>query len=491
MVKFIELNVEEIGTGEKRRIFTMEPFDMEKHPEVVKELNTYVNSFNVKIFKYLEAFLKDNYEFDMEHLFMIPEQIAKVGVLEETSYINSDMIRYTKDFIRLMRKGIQDLSKLPVIDYAKKELRDNPFVNILIKFAREWGDIEIDKFFDFFTSMFETFSLNMVICGHNNKPVVVSRMQVQNGILHFNPVPLKFVKKYLTEEVDTPHDIKQIAKDLYSFTKIQTLAFKLDDLIGTISKFNQKNYSFASAILDLIQLTLSSPFYPESILGSMISGLGIDYKKAIPKLKEGFVEFVKLYDRVLIATLEVKPEGKRELDVAFCICTENDELTFRQIHVDNYKEIFRNEKTPVAIDLFEKKLVEESGKEYPFIIVIKMREFKEIFSYENLTSILEMNKFMQTIKGLPSLNKLTDSFSKELSSEDFPKQEEKLESESRTFLEGVPSLDHFLTKGITLKIAEGKSTILTKATSYSGHLGLDIQKLRKFIKINFPEIIKE
>ena len=57
-------------------------------------------------------------------------------------------------------------------------------------------------------------------------------------------------------------------------------------------------------------LMLSARFYPESILGSMVSALGINYTKAIPKLKHALVEFVKLYDRILIATLETTPDDQ-------------------------------------------------------------------------------------------------------------------------------------------------------------------------------------
>jgi hypothetical protein len=74
-------------------------------------------------------------------LFILREGIANVGILGETDYINSDVVRYLKDFFDLMRKGLskQQLQKMPVIEYSSKENRSNPIVNMFIRFGRDWG----------------------------------------------------------------------------------------------------------------------------------------------------------------------------------------------------------------------------------------------------------------------------------------------------------------------------------------------------------------
>ena len=489
MTEFVEIGEEEIGTGELRYVYRMISFKMEEHKDQLKILTEYVKNFDIKIFHYLQNFLKEEYDFEIDHLQIIPEQIARVGVLTETDHVNSDIIRYLKDFIRLMRRGILNLRRLPVVDYSKKEYRNDPFVNILIKFATDWADIEIDKFFDFIISMLESYSLNVLILGKNNKPVLICRINIENGIMHVNPVPLLFLKKYIIADRETPIDVDEITKDLYSYTKIQTATFKLDDFITLMKKINDKNYSFASAVIDMIQFGLEGKFYPKSVLTSLISSLGVDYKKAMPKLKETFREFVKLYERILVATLKVTPEGKRELDVAFCISSENNNLNYEQIQVDKYQEVFEENKTPVAIDLFEKSLVLNTNKSYPFIIVIKMKEFMEIFSYKNLTSIMELNKFFQTMQGLPSL----ENFKRLSNNSPIPDEEIPIIEETEDgLLEGLPSLNHFLTKGIILKISEDNMGLFTKKdSSYSGYLDLDISKLRTFIKSRFPDILMD
>lgn len=489
MTEFVEIDEEEIGTGEPRYVYRMIPFKMLEHKDQLKKLTEYVRNFDIKIFHYLQNFLKEEYDFEIDHVQIIPEQIARVGVLAETDHINSDIIRYLKDFIRLMRRGILNLRRLPVVDYSKKEFRSDPFVNILIKFATDWADIEIDKFFDFIISMLESYSLNVLILGKNNKPVLICRINIENGIMHVNPVPLLFLKKYITADRETPIDVDEITKDLYSYTKIQTATFKLDDFITLMKKTNDKNYSFASAVIDMMQFGLEGKFYPKSVLTSLISSLGVDYKKAMPKLKETFLEFVKLYERILVATLKVTPEGKRELDVAFCISSENDNLNYEQIQVDKYQEVFEENKTPVAINLFEKSLVLNTNKSYPFIIVIKMKEFMEIFSYKNLTSIMELNKFFQTMQGLPSL----ENFKRLSKNSPIPDEEIPIIEETEdSLLEGLPSLNHFLTKGIILKISEDNMGLFTKKdSSYSGYLDLDIIKLRNFIKSRFPDILMD
>ncbi len=489
MTEFVEIGEEEIGTGELRYVYRMISFKMEEHKDQLKILTEYVKNFDIKIFHYLQNFLKEEYDFEIDHLQIIPEQIARVGVLTETDHVNSDIIRYLKDFIRLMRRGILNLRRLPVVDYSKKEYRNDPFVNILIKFATDWGDIEINKFFDFIISMLESYSLNVLILGKNNKPVLICRINIENGIMHVNPVPLLFLKKYIIADRETPIDVDEITKDLYSYTKIQTATFKLDDFITLMKKINDKNYSFASAVIDMIQFGLEGKFYPKSVLTSLISSLGVDYKKAMPKLKETFREFVKLYERILVATLKVTPEGKRELDVAFCISSENNNLNYEQIQVDKYQEVFEENKTPVAIDLFEKSLVLNTNKSYPFIIVIKMKEFMEIFSYKNLTSIMELNKFFQTMQGLPSL----ENFKRLSNNSPIPDEEIPIIEETEDgLLEGLPSLNHFLTKGIILKISEDNMGLFTKKdSSYSGYLDLDISKLRTFIKSRFPDILMD
>lgn len=489
MTEFVEIDEEEIGTGEPRYVYRMIPFKMQEHKDQLKKLTEYVSNFDIKIFHYLQNFIKEEYDFEIDHVQIIPEQIARVGVLAETDHINSDIIRYLKDFIRLMRRGILNLRRLPVVDYSKKEFRSDPFVNILIKFATDWADIEIDKFFDFIISMLESYSLNVLILGKNNKPILICRINIENGIMHVNPVPLLFLKKYITADRETPIDVDEITKDLYSYTKIQTATFKLDDFITLMKKTNDKNYSFASAVIDMMQFGLEGKFYPKSVLTSLISSLGVDYKKAMPKLKETFLEFVKLYERILVATLKVTPEGKRVLDVAFCISSENNNLNYEQIQVDKYQEVFEENKTPVAIDLFEKSLVLNTNKSYPFIIVIKMKEFMEIFSYKNLTSIMELNKFFQTMQGLPSL----ENFKRLSKNSPIPDEEIPIIEETEDgLLEGLPSLNHFLTKGIILKISEDNMGLFTKKdSSYSGYLDLDIIKLRNFIKSRFPDILMD
>jgi hypothetical protein len=490
MTEFVKIDEEEIGTCEPRYIYNMIPFKMQEHEEELELLNEYVKNFDIKIFNYLQSFLKKEYDFEIDHLQIIPEQIARVGVLVDTDYINSDIVRYIKDFIRLMRRGIVNLRRLPVVDYSKKEYRNDPFVNVFIKFATNWAGVEIDKFLDFIISMLESFSMNVLILGKNNKPVLIGRINIENGIMHVNPVPLSFLKKYTSVDYETPIDIDEITKDLYSYTKTQTATIKFDDFITLMKKITEGNYSFVSGVLDILQFGLEAKFYPKSVFATLISSLGVDYKKTMPKLKEALKLFVTIYERILFATLRVTPEGKRELDVAFCISAENDLLNFEQIQVDKYKEVFEENKTPVAIDLFEKSLVLNTNKSYPFIVIIKMKEFQEIFSYKNLTSFVELNKFFQSMQGLPPLEKLTSKIKGSPSTDKETEITEEIEETKDGLLEGLPSLNHFLTKGIILKISGGNMKLFTDS-NYSGYLDLDVQKLRKFIKSTFPDILKD
>ena len=96
------------------------------------------------------------------------------------------------------------------------------------------------------------------------------------------------------------------------------------------------------------------------------------------------------------------------------------------------------------------------------------------------------------MQGLPSLEKLTNLIEGSTGTEEETEATEEIEETKSGLLEGLPSLNHFLTKGIILKISEEKMKLFTKKdSSYSGYLDLDIEKLRNFIKSRFPDILKD
>ena len=96
------------------------------------------------------------------------------------------------------------------------------------------------------------------------------------------------------------------------------------------------------------------------------------------------------------------------------------------------------------------------------------------------------------MQGLPSLEKLTSQIKGAHSTDKKTEITEEIEEPKSGLLEGIPSLNHFLTKGIILKISEEKMKLFTKKdSSYSGYLDLDIEKLKNFIKSRFPDILKD
>lgn len=93
------------------------------------------------------------------------------------------------------------------------------------------------------------------------------------------------------------------------------------------------------------------------------------------------------------------------------------------------------------------------------------------------------------MQGLPSL----ENFKRLSKNSPIPDEEIPIIEETEdSLLEGLPSLNHFLTKGIILKISEDNMGLFTKKdSSYSGYLDLDIIKLRNFIKSRFPDILMD
>jgi hypothetical protein len=64
------------------------------------------------------------------------------------------------------------------------------------------------------------------------------------------------------------------------------------------------------------------------------------------------------------------------------------------------------------------------------------------------------------------------------------------EENPTNLIDDIPSINQFLTKGIIIKTSKDKTFIFKKNLKPGkGYLGLDIEQLRDFIKMKFPEIL--
>ncbi|MBN2154567.1 MAG: hypothetical protein JW776_00800 [Candidatus Lokiarchaeota archaeon] len=491
LFKFIETGKEEIGTGQPRFDFKVISLDR-KNKKYYKELKELIANFDVRAFKFVQNFAQKEFNFDLGLLFILPEHIAHLGVQDTIDYINSDVVRYFKDFIGLLRKGLgQEMKKMPVIELSSKANRNNPLINMFIKFASEWMGVNVNQIFDFFTQMMEGLTMNLLLVSKNKKPISIGRIIIENGIIHVNPVPLEFIKEQLTN-IESK-SITELARILYTRTKTNTLTIEIDQFYQFLMNFNDPEYTILSALLDIIQLSNLFGTYPESIFTRLLSEIGIDADKLLLHLNDTIKSIVKYYERILVATLVVNPKGKRELNSLFYLgVSDKGNLIHKQLDTKKYKIIFDNKKTTTAIGELEETITANTNLEFPLIVIIKLKILTELFSLQNLQSIAEMNRFKQS---LPSLEKLAGiitelSRTEILENDEIRKEEAKQEPSSQgSLIEELPSINHFLTKGITIKTSKDKTFIFKGDAENKGYLGLNIKKLQEFIKRNFPEIL--
>ncbi|TFG20923.1 MAG: hypothetical protein EU530_01865 [Promethearchaeota archaeon] len=492
LFKFNETDEEEIGTGQARFKYEIIPLNIRKHQKSFKELSNLVAKFDVKAFKFVQNFALKEFNFKLGLLFILPEHIAHLGVQENIDYINSDVVRYFKDFFGLLRKGLtEEMTKMPVIELSSKANRNNPLVNLFIKFASEWSGVNINQLFDLFTKLMEGLTMNLLIVNKDKNPISIGRIVIENGIIHMNPVPLEFIKEHFGES--GTNNISELAKHLYNRTKTNTLTIDVAEFYKFLLNFNKPEYTVLTAFLDIIELSSQYGTYPESIFSRLLSEIGIDVDKLIKRLKDTIKSVIKYYERILVGTLTVNSKGLRELNSLFYIgVSETGNLIHKQLNPRSYKQIFENKQTTIAINELEEKVKEKTKLEFPLIAIVKMKILTEILNLQNLQSIVEMSRFRQN---LPSLEKLAGILGG-LSHEDLPLEESSIEAVEKeesngSFIDDIPSINHFLTKGITIKTSKDKTVIYKRDKEFreKGYLGLDVKKLKEFIKNKFPEIL--
>ncbi|MHA1110133.1 MAG: hypothetical protein ACTSRE_03485 [Promethearchaeota archaeon] len=492
LFKFKETDEEEIGTSQVRFEFEIIPLNIRKHQKNFKELSGLVSKFNVKAFKFVQNFALKEFNFKLGLLFILPEHIAHLGVQENIDYINSDVVRYFKDFFGLLRKGLtEEMTKMPVIELSSKANRNNPLVNLFIKFASEWGGVNINQLFDFFTKLMEGLTMNLLLVNKEKNPVSIGRIIIENGIIHMNPVPMEFVKEYFGES--GTNDVHELAKYLYNRTKTNTLTIDVGEFYKFLLNFNKPEYTVLTSFLDIIELASQYGTYPESIFSQLLSEIGIDGDKLIKHLKDTTKSVIKYYERVLVGTLAMNSKGERELNSLFYIgVSETGNLIHKQLKPKSYKKIFKNKQTTVAINELEEKVTAKTKLEFPLIVIVKMKILTEILTLQNLQSIVEMSRFRQNLPSLEKLALILGGLSNEdLPLEESPADESEKEEVNGSFIDDIPSINHFLTKGITIKTSKEKSVIFKrdKESQEKGYLGLDVKKLKEFIKNKFPEIL--
>ncbi|MCP4764281.1 MAG: hypothetical protein GY870_21080 [archaeon] len=492
---------EEIGTNQLRYQSDIISLDEIKYIDVYKKLNEFTSKFDVKVFKYFHNFLQTEFNFDMGNLVILPEHIAHVGILDDTDYVNSDIIRYFKDFVRRMRKGLgKELKLMPVIEYTSKKNRDNPLVNLFIKLGSVWSNIDIDKYIDFFLSMFNGFSMNIILYNEMKKPVSISRLLIEDKIVHLNPVPITFLKKYIISDQEECY-VEEFTKALYSHTKIATVSIGINQMVDFLKKTIIDDYPMAETFIDMVQFSNNKNVFPESIIATLISNLGIEYNKNIPYLKEFIKKIVGYYERILLGILVIKPEGRILDSILSIFINEKGFIDIEVIPNDNFKNYFKEDKTTDVINKFEEAVSLKTGEKYPLVMIFKAKEFIDMFSYQNLKSIIEMTRFIQSLPGLERISSLMKNISTngELISPTEEKEKSKESGQSRkigknlVFLEEIPQLNHFLSKGITVKIAKGKELLLIKDPNHleTGHLGLNIKIIKEIIKKQYPNLLKK
>lgn len=493
--EFLKTDEEETRTGQTRYSFQIQEFPEDIYKEVFVQLNKYVASFDVKIFKYLQKTLLDTLKTNIGQLFILREGIANVGILKETDYINSDVVRYLKDFFDLMRKGLskQQLQKMPVIEYSSIENRSNPIVKMFIRFGSDWANIDINKYMDYFTKLYDNTSCNLLIFNTENKPVAICRATIEGGIIHFNPVPIHFLKKYISGE--TNQNIEEIAKNLYNYTKIKTIAIQLQEFVNILDKINDKDFSLMEFVFEVFQYIHNQPIIPNSIVSSIISAIGVDHKKILPKLKDLIIKFIEYYEKVIIATEIKTKKDWKELETILSISIKDKKIIQKQILTEQYSKIYETGKNKDTIELLDNLIAKNTGEKYSLIILLRMDKFMEIFSSKNLQSMLEMNKLMQS---LPSIEKISEIISlisnnneKQIEQEkiEFPKIEQNKKTEN--VFGAIPSFNQFLMKGILIKVNKEKSFIEFRNSDASeeGYLGLNIERLKELVEKNFPSLL--
>ncbi len=249
-----------------------------------------------------QNFALKEFNFKLGLLFILPEHIAHLGVQENIDYINSDVVRYFKDFFGLLRKGLtEEMTKMPVIELSSKANRNNPLVNLFIRFGSEWGGVNINQLFDFFTKLMEGLTMNLLIVNTEKNPISIGRIIIENGIIHMNPVPLEFVKEHYGDSGTI--DVSELAKHLYNRTKTNTLTIDIAEFYKFLLNFNSPEYTVLTAFLDIIELSSQYGTYPESIFSQLLSEIGIDGDKLIKHLKDTIKSVIQYYERVLIGTL--------------------------------------------------------------------------------------------------------------------------------------------------------------------------------------------
>jgi hypothetical protein len=194
-----------------------------------------------------------------------------------------------------------------------------------------------------------------------------------------------------------------------------------------------------------------------------------------------------------VATLNYTDKEERELGSIFYVgVSDKGKLVHKQLKTKKYANLFKGAKTTEIIEKLDQKLSQKTKLEFPLIAIVKMKILTEVFSLQNLQSIVEINKFKQS---LPSLEKLA-SILTELSNGDKiasldDKELKESEEEKSTLIENLPAINQFLSKGITIKTREDKTIILKKDSEGKGYLGLDLEKLREIIRTKFPQILLE
>ncbi len=147
--------------------------------------------------------------------------------------------------------------------------------------------------------------------------------------------------------------------------------------------------------------------------------------------------------------------------------SETGNLVHKQLKPRSYKQIFENKQTTLAINELEEKVKEKTKLEFPLIAIVKMKILTEILTLQNLQSIVEMSRFRQNLPSLEKLAGILGGLSNEdLPLEETPMEEAEKEEANGSFIDDIPSINHFLTKGITIKTSKDKTVIYKRDKEY-------------------------
>ncbi|MHA1819751.1 MAG: hypothetical protein ACTSU2_06325 [Promethearchaeota archaeon] len=546
LIRCDQLEEEEIGTNQARCKFSMINLNEHEHEDLYIELTKYVKAFSPKAYKVLKEYADKEYSWGMGQLFVIPEKIAYLGTLGSTDYINSDLSRYLKDFIRLMRLGFDESSKkLPVIYYSRKELRDNPIVQLLIKFATEWGEYEINKVIDFFSEMADSLIVNLLILNELNKPICICRTLIEDKIIHLNPVPLDFLKDYLIS--DEKIEIDEITEKLYNNTRIKTIPIKLNDIVNGLKRSTSPGYSLVESSLDILEYIYRGHIYPSSIMKMVINGFGVKCELIMPRIKEILLEFIKYYKSVLFiflyreknadeeeASLNVnsdlkeghsgeddkggiidkvshkKAQNKFRIDSIFELTINSEgRIVYKSIDKEPYNK-YLDPEIPAGRSLYkiEEIISKDLNKNFGLMIGVKLNDFMEIFAIKNLESIIEMMNFVEDFESVKKISEIFKNITenseleggmggkekeekKEKNEKESMKKEEPITKEEILLLD-IPFINRFLNRGIIIKSNLKDDLIFKQVIKYSddGYLGMDVDTLKSLIKDRFMKILE-